>query len=181
MRKFGAVVLVSLLLAAPSTAQVLQAPTDDSVTVRPVARKDPGAAFLISFASGFALLPGLGSFYAGNSRHGARHLIIGFAATGAFLASLKGIYGCAYFNEWCIDPQGAWLVLTVAALFTYAGNYVWSLGTAVEDANAFNRRRRAARTLGFRPSIIDLSSRPPATSSPSLPRWRIGLGLTANF
>jgi hypothetical protein len=173
-------VVLSLGLAAPSKVQALQEPPADSVAVRPPASRSEGLAFLLSFGSGFVLLPGMGSFYAGNAGHGARHLLIGTVATGAFVVSMHGLLCRAYGTDgWC--PLGAsgfgWFPLTVAALLTYAANYVWSIGTAIEDAKGFNLRHRQSRAFGFQPAVINL----PASSSPGSPGSRIGLGLTANF
>lgn len=107
---------------APALARVTVAavPTGGSPTA-PAANeaKSPLAAGLLSF-----LIPGVGSFYAGNSNHGFAHLSI---ALGAAFISLAQ---CGQGHD---APCGG--ASDAAALISLV-NWPWSIVTAVRDARA---------------------------------------------
>lgn len=86
-------------------------------------RKDPFVAGALSW-----LVPGLGSFYAENSRHGKRHLII---LGGSVVALAAG------WNS-CISSLAGSCTLMTLGYVAWLGNDVWAIVTAVQDANAYN-------------------------------------------
>jgi hypothetical protein len=79
--------------------------------------KSPVLAGVLSF-----LIPGVGSFYAGNTNHGLVHLGIDLGAIVVMSAGFSG------------NNQGA----ADVGYFAYIGNWIWSIFTAVGDANAYN-------------------------------------------
>ncbi|MBI5601145.1 MAG: hypothetical protein HY944_06225 [Gemmatimonadetes bacterium] len=81
--------------------------------------KSPVAAGLLSL-----LVPGVGSFYAGNSKHGFTHF--GVALGAAFVAMAS----CGQGHD---SPCGG--ASDAAALVTLV-NWPWSIVTAVRDARA---------------------------------------------
>lgn len=99
----------------------------------PRANGDEKSAFTAGLLS--LLVPGAGSFYADNAKHGWTHLLIegGTFATGFLVAhSCNGELGCG------IE------VLTGVGV-VLIGNQIWSIVTAVSDAHAANR---TANTVG---------------------------------
>jgi hypothetical protein len=82
---------------------------------------------------------GTGSFYAGNSGHGIRHLVIGLAI------ACEGGWSEGY----CDEDSAGWYIAGGFAL-VYLGNWVWGTIVAVNDASAYNRR--LAET-GFAPEL----------------------------
>lgn len=95
----------------------------------------PGRSPVIA-AVASAVVPGLGSFYAGHPRHGATHLVI-HVLVGSYVFS--NATSCAF--SWGGDTQcpndDALGVATVAWL----ANWGWSVVSAIRDAQAFNARR----------------------------------------
>ena len=81
-----------------------------------------------------ALLPGLGlgSFYAGNSGHGVTHLAVAGASLGGMLA---GSSSCQIVFA---GPDSDCTLVTFSAV-VFMGNWIWSIFTGVNDANAYNR------------------------------------------
>lgn len=82
-----------------------------------------------------AFIPGVGSFYAANPRHGVTHLVIHVVA-GTYV--LAGSASC--MMSWggeteCPDDN----LLNVAAV-AWLVNWGWSIVSAVNDAKAFNAR-----------------------------------------
>ena len=186
MRNFGTLFVLSLLLATPSTAQVGRGPIPAASWVpapQSSLRKKPAIAGALSFVSGFVLLPGMGSVYAGNSGHGMAHFMVGIVAAGVFVVSINGAFQC--YERECTPQQRNNArkreSLGPLALGAYVINYLWSIATAVSDANAFNRRPQHLRSLRFQPAVVDLSSRKTASSSLPSRQRRIGLGLAATF
>jgi hypothetical protein len=89
----------------------------------PVAgKKSPVAAGLLSL-----WIPGVGSFYAENRRHGWRHLAIHGASIGVMVASCNP----------GVDSCGA---VGAVGLLAFVGNIIWAPVTAVFDAHAANRK-----------------------------------------
>lgn len=87
--------------------------------------KSAYVAGLLSF-----LLPGAGSFYAGNSAHGWTHMLIEVGTFGAGLAvgrTCNGELGC-----------GVEVLTGVGAVLI--GNQIWSIVTAVKDVSATHNR-----------------------------------------
>lgn len=81
--------------------------------------KSPVAAGLLSF-----VMPGVGSFYAGNSRHGFAHF--GVALGSAFVAMAS----CGVGDD---SPCGG---ASDAAILVNLVNWPWSIVTAVRDARS---------------------------------------------
>ena len=95
-----------------------------STVVAGHARKSPVLAGALSL-----LLPGIGSFYAGNPEHGARHLLI-------TVGLVVGMGVACSIKDPCGDAPAGILIVSFA-------NTVWSVVTAVGDANRSNRRDSA--------------------------------------
>ena len=99
----------------------------------PFPRADNGeksayVAGLLSF-----LLPGTGSFYAGNSTHGWTHLLIeGGAFAAGFLVAQK-----------CNGELGCGIEVITGVGVVLIGNQIWSIVTAVSDAHATKRSANA--------------------------------------
>ena len=122
----------SLVAPAPTALTLLQ-PLDASLKWQsPSPRvKSPTAAGTMS-----ALLPGAGSFYAGNIVHGVTHLAIHVLSAHAVVTNIEGQTKCQSQNLDSCNYRGlgraaAWLVI-------FIGNDVKSIVTAVADARTFN-------------------------------------------
>jgi NADH:ubiquinone oxidoreductase subunit 6 (subunit J) len=122
-------------LATPATY-------DSMLVAQQADRKDPLVAGILSW-----IIPGLGSFYAGNSGHGVRHIVI---YAGAVVLLFVGAAQAA--EE--IDPftgevdEGSFALMG-AALVVLVANSIWAIITAVGDANAYNRGTgRPGRVVG---------------------------------
>ena len=118
--------------------------------------KNPALAGVLS-----VVVPGLGSFYAGNTGHGIRHLaavpiIIGVTALG-----LKGA------NKDDGEAEAAELLVLAGGIGLLLANSVWSVVTAVSDVNEYNRKLSIGR-LEF-----DLALRPLTNSMIGLEIARI--------
>jgi len=125
---------LSMMVVSPSLAPHIEA---NSPFVAPADRKDPAVAGILSF-----FLPGIGSFYAGNTTHGVVHLGVDL---GAYAVMLGGAY----------NLNGGALA---AGYLVLLGNDIWSIFTAVDDANDYNSRGTApaGRIVGdlyIRPDI----------------------------
>ena len=122
MRIPAAALLASLTLAGAARAQ---SPADTGF-------KSPTLAGVASY-----LLPGVGSWYAGNDHHARVHgaIALGLGITGVAMNVGRGCY------DICVPPTllGA---LVVAGVLT---NDIWSVVTAVQDAHAYNDRLRTVR------------------------------------
>jgi len=122
---------------SPRLGIVAESPGEHSA-----ARKEPLVAGLLSW-----ILPGVGSFYAGNSGHGVRHLLISAGAVTAV------VVGASAFDD---NDEDATLsgVLIVGGLTLAVTNAVWGIITAVNDAHAANRVAGVARYLD--PGLVRL-------------------------
>ncbi len=133
------------------------------------------SATTAGFLSGVCLwLPvcGLGSFYAGNSAHGWRHLGIGVASFGTFVAAFASGGNCGIT---LCGPEGAGVAVAIGALLAYSANGIWSIVVAGEDVHAHNRRL-AQRRVAFVPAIEFLPLSRPAIA-PVAPALRPTVGL----
>jgi hypothetical protein len=115
-------IALAILPATTSIAQI------DSGT------KNPIVAGVASY-----LFPGLGSLYAGNDRHAAIHLAVAGGSVAAIMGAMADV-NCT--TKHC---SPATQVLAYGGLMTYGVNYVWSLVSAVRDANAHNAAVAALR------------------------------------
>ncbi len=91
---------------------------------------------------------GTGSFYAGNTGHGIRHLVIGGTS---FTGMMVGwAIACEDWSEgYCDEDSAGWYVAGGFAL-VYLGNWIWGTVAAVSDASAYNRR---LAEVGFAPEF----------------------------
>lgn len=139
--------LLSIVVAVLATVSPLAAQQSPS--------RSPVAAGLLS-----AGIPGFGSFYAGNSSHGARHLVIaGVTAAGVLIPD------CQILSS--EDTDTACTIAAISAL-GYVANWIWGIVVGVNDAAEFNRSHRVAR-LRVRPELVAVGRREP----------RLGLALVS--
>jgi hypothetical protein len=143
----------------------------------PAVRKDPLTAGLLSW-----LLPGVGSLYAGNSRHGVRHLVI---EAGALVVTVIGaaqaVESVDCSGYYCTTDSGSW-TLYLIGLGGMVGNSVWSIFTAVGDANTHNRAvapgaRQPGRVVGslyIDPQIRVLGSQAAGTGTRTSFGFQVG-------
>ncbi len=150
---FPAGVLLLVLMASPivATAQTLASlpnelspasrltRIDDAVALSMAAQgeKSPLLAGVLSW-----IIPGVGSFYAENSGHGIRHLAIQGVGFGLL------IWGAVETEDINVDVHAAlWVGLGVVVV-----NGLWSIVTAVTDANAYNRSLGGSSSI-FQPQL----------------------------
>ena len=129
-----AALVASLVVTAPQAgAQTLADTTNRSVL----------AAGLTS-----AMLPGLGSWYAGDDRHAIVH----GATAVALLATGRVMSNSSRCDASCTGERDTAAYLVFLAFVT---NQVWATVTAVNDARAHNDRAAELRAtrLGFRPTF----------------------------
>ena len=128
--------------------------------------KSPVLAAGLSLVLPVVFVNGIGSYYAGNSGHGTRHLLIGFGSAGLMLAGLSscddGFNNCS--AEW-VGGIGA---------VAYLGNWLWGTITAGLDAGEYNRRQSETRAARLEPGFKILTA---FTLSPSTAPERHRLGL----
>jgi hypothetical protein len=130
--------------------------------------KSPALAAGLSLVLPLVLVNGIGSYYAGNSGHGTRHLLIGFGSFGVMVAGLGSCFD-AFSNcsaEWAIALGGG----------AYLANWVWGAVTAGLDAGAYNRRQSETRAARFEPRFEVLTASTLSTSA-APERHRLGLQL----
>jgi hypothetical protein len=154
----GLLAVIGIAAAAPSPAQTLlrsgpesangmssvrlaAGGTAASVTFEPQGGPDTRSPLLASALS-LLILPGIGSYYAGNSGHGTRHLLIAGASgalafTGMVLWADDILDEC--FEGDCRSSNEAGVGLAVVGMVAYTINWVWAAATAAGDAMAFNR------------------------------------------
>lgn len=143
-----------LTLASLTQAPELLAQETDLAFVSPgvvLAQPVPGekSPFLAGALSGL-LLPGLGSFYAGNSGHGVRHLAIaGVALVGVVVGAEQT--GCS------LEAGSSGCTLLDISLGVYVVNWVWSIVVGVNDANDYNRSLNTAG-LQVAPQLVAIRS-----------------------
>jgi hypothetical protein len=136
-----AAALVALSAAVPAFQAEAQEP--------PQAAEDHRSPLVAGVLSG--VLPGVGSFYAGNSGHGIRHIVIW---AGAGTVTMVGLAKFVALDS----GSGSGVTLFLVGFSALAINDVWAIVTAVGDANAHNAEegRRAGRVVGslyFDPQI----------------------------
>ena len=114
-------------------------------------RKDPAVAGILSL-----LIPGVGSYYAGNNTHGTVHL-------GIHVLSYALIVGSAVdcLESFSSDCSGQATGVTVGYLALLT-NGVWSIFTAVHDARATNAKGatpgRVVGSLYVDPAVVRVGS-----------------------
>jgi hypothetical protein len=105
--------------------------SDNASLQERASRKEPVLGGLLSW-----ILPGLGSYYAGNSGHGTRHLVIW---AGSIAVIVIGVSQTE--DGFSTGSSDALILGGLAALVT---NTVWAIITGVNDANAYNRQHNLA-------------------------------------
>ena len=154
------------LAAAPAVRASFGAGTPPFVQ-QAVGRKSPALAGVLSW-----LIPGTGSFYAGNSGHGTRHLVLGVITIGGVFAGLSS--AC---EDGVCDADDSGIAIAAVSLLGAAVNGIWGIITAVGDAHEHNDGL-AANALQIAPSLRVLTSRAPAgPSGPIANRSRVGLSV----
>jgi hypothetical protein len=113
-------VLLGTIIALDAAAQ---APADSG-------RKSPALAGFMS-----AILPGVGSWYAGNGHHAAVHGAIALGLGGVGAVTDAGT-GCNDFT--CAKRSDAKNTVVTIVFLGLVTNQVWSIVTAVRDADTHN-------------------------------------------
>ena len=99
-----------------------------SASVQPMpGEKSPFLAGALSF-----FVPGLGSFYAGNSGHGVPHLAVAAASFGGMIAQSDCGITLMFSND-----NDCTLYLISGGVFIV--NWIWSIATGASDAKDYNR------------------------------------------
>ena len=147
------------LLTAISLTQVpgLLAQEADSTKVSPDAQGAQQAVVIISekspitagLLSGF-VLPGAGSFYAGNSGHGIRHLAIA-VVSGVGIQAGSDNCGLVFSS-----PDDNCTLLGISA-GVFIINWIWSITTGVSDAKEYNLKARQ-EGLQVKPELVAIRS-----------------------
>jgi hypothetical protein len=136
--------------------------------VQQAGEKSPVLAGFLSWP-----IPGLGSYYARNSGHGTRHLVIHGVALGVF------IWGVAETTDEILDEiiideddihPALWVGLTALTI-----NTIWAIVTGVNDAIAYNETLGAG-SLEFRPTVVALET-PRLTGFDTAHRGTPGVGV----
>ena len=122
----GSSASATILSASGSPISSLTAP--DPIVPRAGSEKDPFVAGLLSW-----VIPGVGSFYAGNSRHGVTHLVAHLASYGLILGGAASCTTNYSGAATCSSSSAATVGIGFVALVV---NDVWSIFTAVSDARA---------------------------------------------
>jgi len=119
--------------------------------------------FLAGALSGL-LFPGLGSFYAGNSGHGVRHVAIAGVALVGFIVG--------GFDDDCeVLGDGSGCTLLFTSFGVYVVNWGWSIVVGVSDANDYNRSLNTAG-LQIAPQLIAVRSEGRNTGRPAVETLR---------
>ncbi len=163
------VLLVVLLATSASlSAQQLQMTLNDrgfgEAPQRPPSEKSVALAAALSFF----VWPGVGSYYAGNSAHGTRHVLISLVALGGAIPLLATCDNDGFCD---FDNDTARLSLAAALGAAYVANWAWSVVAAISDAEDYNYRIGAAR-VSLSPGVARL-----AVPGPFHQTYRTGLRL----
>ncbi len=156
---------VAQQLAAPVTSPVIQRGEDPvAVPQSTLSRKSPTLAGILSWL----VWPGVGSYYAGNGGHGTRHVVIGVAAVAA---AVPLIVTCDNDGFCDFDNDTARLSVLIGLGAVWLGNSVWSIITAVNDADKRNALVDAG-SVSIGPSL-----RPLVASAGGVRATSLGVGL----
>lgn len=153
--------LPGLYVAVPATFS-----TFDATLMQGGSKKSPALAGILSWL----VFPGVGSYYAGNSGHGTRHLLLGL---GTLTVTIVGLAMAVddIQDDLTIDEGSVTLMLV--GLLGYGVNAIWSIVTAVTDASHHNAGIASLIQPGVR---ILTSSSGMAPMMPTVDR-RVGLQL----
>jgi len=141
-------------VALPQAFRVVSPAADSGATHQVAGNKSPPLAGVLSF-----FVPGLGSFYAGNSGHGVRHLGIAVAGAVLYVSGTDCTASGTGYGTSCSYSTAAQVGLGVILV-----DWIWATVVAVNDANAHNRRAGGAHPAGVAgrldvaPSIVGLSN-----------------------
>jgi hypothetical protein len=150
-----------LLVVMPAAVAAQQLPvtftphtSDDAPPAAVQARggKSPTLAAILSWL----VWPGVGSYYAGNSGHGTRHLAIGVAAAGVAIPLLVTCDNDGFCD---FDNDTARLSVVAGLGAVWVANSIWSIITAVNDAEDYNARLQTAR-VSLKPAVTPLAATP---------------------
>jgi hypothetical protein len=136
-------------LAVPTVASITL--TDEGLVAGPQSapsRKSPTLAAILSWL----VWPGVGSYYAGSSGHGTRHLLIGVGAMGA---AIPLAVTCDSDGFCDFEHDAVRLSALIGLGAVWLGNSIWSIITAVNDAEQRNARVDAG-TVSFNPNLQPL-------------------------
>ena len=134
-------VLVAIAILMPGKIWAQEA--NSTATVVVLNEKSPTTAGLLSGL----VFPGAGSFYAGNSGHGVRHLAIGLLAAAGLTV---GSDNCSIvFDTGHNSCRLFWASLGVGVV-----NLVWSITTASGDAKEYNRVQRVQHGVELAPEVV---------------------------
>jgi len=143
----GCVVCVSPLPSEP------HASVDDGAPQGASSGRSTGTAVAISIGGGLFGIHGLGSYYAGDSAHGTRHLLIGLVSVGVMAAGLatcdSGFGVPSIWESGCGDTSRT---LSALGALSYLGNWGWSTVVAARDVRRHNERLRGA-TIALAPRL----------------------------
>jgi len=164
----SAIVLIVGLWVAPiplHTQMLEQSLSAPDVPTLLQARRAEKSVALAAVLSWF-VWPGVGSYYAGNSAHGTRHVLVGVGTAAGAIVLLATCDNDGFCD---FDHDTARLSVAAALGAGYVVNAVWSVISAIHDAEDFNLNIASA-SVSLRPEI-----RPLATGLPTAPRWGIQL------
>lgn len=142
--------------------------------------KSPALAAALSF-----MIPGAGSYYAGNSAHGMRHLLIlgagvGVWTMGAAIWATNTVDDCLSGD--CDSSNDAGDVLMAVGVGALVANQIWSIATAIKDAEDYNRAHtnvsaQAAGDLRLEPvvRVARVGNTDPKSSGRLEPRFGLQL------
>lgn len=136
------VVLVLLLSAghsvhAQQVSQLVAVPGAPGAPQEVQGKKSPALAAILSWL----VWPGVGSYYAGNSGHGTRHAIVGAAAAAGVIVLVATCDSDGFCD---FDHDAVRLSAAIGFGAVWLGNSIWSIITAVDDAE----RRNASLSVG---------------------------------
>ncbi len=116
-----------LYTAVPATFSTF----DSATLMQGGSKKSPALAGILSLV----IWPGVGSYYAGNSGHGTRHLAIGF---GALAVTIVGLAMAVDDVQADLTIDGGSFAVALIGLLGYGVNSIWGTVVAVTDASDHN-------------------------------------------
>ena len=127
-------------------------------------RKEPIVAGVLSW-----VVPGLGSFYAGHSKHGWTHLAVAGASLVIMVVGVSDCVGDDFYSD-CDTGLG----FAAVGYLGYVVNAIWGIVSAVGDANAANRGASApGRVVGelyLAPEVRAVRTAAPVEGIPAVPQ-----------
>jgi hypothetical protein len=173
MRFPGAIIAIPMLLATSAAAQEAPRlrdsvlPRGSALPLERAAGKSPVVAGVLSFLVPF----GTGSFYAGNSGHGYRHLAVGIGSIGVFVLAAVAAEGNTQCDAVCTEAGVAG-----GAVILFTLNWIVGTVTAVIDAGHSNRPLTGP-TGALTPAVLTLASHQSVTGLSKRTPPRLGIRL----